>query len=89
MRHFLYVDIQMSDRVLPFSRVRDQGSLPQLIEICGFLKAESDCVEFPMDRFEHLAARSVVNSMYFLGISHESSLHCFQCEESPWAKICK
>jgi hypothetical protein len=26
---------------------------------------------------------------YFLGISWESSLHCFQCEESPWEKICK
>jgi hypothetical protein len=51
MRPFLYVDIRISDRVLPFSRVRDQGSLPPLIEIRGFLKAESDFVEFPMDRF--------------------------------------
>lgn len=89
MRRFLYVGLRMSDRVLPFSRVRDQGPLPQMIEIRGFLKAESGCVEFPMDRFERLAARSVVTSMYFLGISCESSLHCFQCEESPWAKICK
>jgi len=89
MRRFLYVDIQMCARVLSFSRVRNQRSPPILIEIRGFLKAESDCVEFPVDRFEHLAARSEVTSMYFLGISCESSLHCFQCEESPWAKVCK
>ena len=51
MRCFRYVDIRMSLRLLPFSRVRDQGSLPQLIEIRGFVKAESDFLEFPMDRF--------------------------------------
>jgi len=51
MRLFFYVDIRMSGRVLSFSCVRDQGSFPQLTEIRSFLKAESDCVEFPMDRF--------------------------------------
>jgi hypothetical protein len=27
--------------------------------------------------------------MYFLGVSCVSSLHCFQCEKSPWTEICK